>query len=121
MERDFRYKQVLVVRGDVKMGKGKTAAQAAHAAVASAMEARRARPEWFESWTREGQAKIVVRGGTEREMYELKERAEELGLPTAVIVDRGLTQVEPNTLTCLGVGPGPADVVDRVTGGLRLL
>jgi PTH2 family peptidyl-tRNA hydrolase len=53
-------------------------------------------------------------------MYELERAAREKGLITTIIHDAGHTQVEAGTATVLGVGPGPASVVDSVTGSLRL-
>jgi PTH2 family peptidyl-tRNA hydrolase len=58
---------------------------------------------------------------SERELRELEEQAKELGLPHALIVDKGLTEVPPGTVTCLGIGPAPSDKVDKITGGLPLL
>jgi PTH2 family peptidyl-tRNA hydrolase len=117
----FGYKQVIVVRTDLKMGRGKMAAQVAHAAVSCAREAEKRKPEWFRSWWQEGQAKIVVRAESESELRFRLRLGEELGLPVSLVVDRGLTQLEPDTVTCLGVGPGPSELVDRVTGDCRLL
>jgi PTH2 family peptidyl-tRNA hydrolase len=57
----------------------------------------------------------------EKELLELERQAKELALPTALIVDRGLTEIPPDTVTCLGIGPAPADKVDRLTGKLKLL
>jgi len=51
----------------------------------------------------------------------LEAQAKDLGLPNALIVDRGLTQIPEGTVTCLGIGPAPASVVDRLTGKLQLL
>lgn len=118
---EFDYKQVMAVRTDIAMGKGKLAAQVAHAAVEASKDAERKKPDWFKAWWREGQAKIVVKVTGESQLDELRRKAEELGLPTALVVDRGLTQIAPNTTTCLGIGPGPTELIDRVTGDLKLL
>jgi len=118
---EFRYKQVIVFRSDLKLSRGKTAAQAGHAAVSAAEEARKHRKEWFDGWLREGQCKIAVRVMSEKTLTELDEQAKEMGLPCALIVDRGLTEIPPNTVTCLGIGPAPAERVDKVTGKLPLL
>jgi PTH2 family peptidyl-tRNA hydrolase len=114
-------KQAIVVRTDLKMGKGKVAAQAAHASLSAAEEAHERKPRWYEGWKREGQAKIVLRGESEAELRELLQKAKAAGLPCSLIEDRGLTQLEPGTVTCLAVGPGPAPEVDAITGKLRLL
>ncbi|MCK4435829.1 peptidyl-tRNA hydrolase, partial [Candidatus Bathyarchaeota archaeon] len=47
---EFKYKQAIIVRTDLKMGKGKLAAQAGHAAVSSAEEARKKSPKWWQAW-----------------------------------------------------------------------
>ena len=103
------------------MGKGKLAAQVAHAAVAAARDAERNCPEWFRGWWIEGQAKIIVKASGESELLRLRRLAEEFKLPNALIADRGLTQLPPNTITCLGIGPSPSNLVDKVTGNLKLL
>jgi len=118
---EFRYKQVIVFRSDLRLSKGKVAAQAGHAAVSTAEEARRHHRKWFEEWYDEGQRKIAVKVKNQREMEELETQAKELGLPSALIVDRGLTEIPPGTVTCLGIGPAPADKVDKITGKLPLL
>jgi PTH2 family peptidyl-tRNA hydrolase len=117
----FAYKMVIVVRTDIKMSKGKVAAQAGHAAVSAAEYARKNRPEWWSPWTREGQCKIAVKVKSEQELLELERKARNAGLPAALIVDRGLTELPPETMTCLGIGPAPADKVDTITGKLSLL
>lgn len=119
--REATYKQVIVVRTDLKMGKGKLAAQVAHAAVLSAEICRNMRPLWYQEWMNEGQKKIVVRVDNLTELLKIKENAEEKGLPVALIEDAGLTQLEPGTITALGIGPAPRDLLDPITGHLKLL
>jgi len=118
---EFKYKQVIVMRADLGMSKGKIAAQAGHAAVSAVEEARRHCRDWWKAWLQEGQCKIAVKVDSEQELLELESEAKELGLPCALIYDRGLTELPPNTLTCLGIGPVPCDRVDKVTGKLALL
>ena len=103
------------------MGKGKIAVQVAHASVTAAEETRKRRPEWWKAWIDEGQRKIVVKVNSEGELDELRKDSEALGLVAAIIHDSGLTQVEPGTATCVGIGPAPAELVDKITGSLTLL
>ncbi len=118
---EFRYKQVIVLRTDLEMSKGKIAAQAGHAAVSAAEEARKKRPDWWSGWLEEGQCKIAVQVDSEGELLAFEKKAKKLQLPSALIADRGLTELPPGTKTCLGIGPAPSDQVDKVTGNLRLL
>lgn len=118
---EFRYKQIIVFRSDLRLSKGKAATQAGHAAVSAVEEARKCRKEWFENWLREGQCKIAVKVKTEKAIHELEKQAKEVGLPYALIVDRGLTEIPPGTVTCLGIGPAPIERVDKITGKLPLL
>ena len=114
-------KQAIVVRSDLKMGKGKVAAQVAHASLASAEAARERKTAWYDLWKEEGQAKIVLKVESEAELDGLFRKAKSAGLPASLIQDRGLTQVEPGTVTCLGIGPGPDAAINEITGKLRLL
>lgn len=118
---EFRFKLVVIFRSDLRLSRGKVAVQAGHAAVSAAEEARKRHRDWWEEWLHEGQRKIVVKAKTEKELEELEEQARELGLPCALIVDRGLTEIPPNTITCLGIGPAPSEKIDRLTGNLPLL
>lgn len=118
---EFRYKMVIVFRSDLRLSKGKAAVQAGHAAVSAAEEARKHRREWWNEWLYEGQRKIAVKAKSEKELLELQEQAENLDLPCALIVDRGLTEIPPNTITCLGIGPAPSERIDALTGKLPLL
>ena len=118
---EFKYKQVIVIRTDLKMGKGKIAAQASHAAVSATEEARKHHRAWLTAWLDEGQRKVVVKVDNEADLVRLNDQAGRMRLPCALIYDRGLTQLPPDTLTCLGIGPAPNDRVDRITGDLPLL
>jgi len=115
------FKQVIVARTDLGMGKGKLAAQVAHGSLASAEEAMRRSPDWYDEWKLQGQAKVVLKGSGEEQLRDLQKKARTMGLPTALIQDRGLTQLEEGTTTCLAVGPAPSTLVDKVTGDLKLL
>ena len=118
---EFRYKQVVVFRSDLEMSKGKIAAQAGHAAVSAAEEARKHCKEWWKAWIKEGQCKIAVKVKSEKELLDLEKQAKESALPCALIIDRGLTEIPPGTITCLGIGPAPAEEIDKITGMLPLL
>ena len=110
-------KQAIVARTDLGMGRGKLAAQVAHASL-SAVEDTPATVR--KKWQGEGATKVVLKGDGERTLFELADRAEREGLPHAVIRDAGRTQLDPGTVTALAVGPGEDERVDRVTGDLSL-
>jgi PTH2 family peptidyl-tRNA hydrolase len=114
-------KQVIAARADLKMGKGKLAAQVAHASLGAAEEAMARRREWYEEWKELGQKKIVVKVQSEDELRDLFKKARAAKLPAALIQDAGLTQLEPGTSTCLGIGPAPEEELDQITGNLKLL
>lgn len=118
---EFHYKQVIIFRADLKMSKGKIAAQAGHAAVSAVEEARKHHKDWLKAWLNEGQCKIIVKVKSEKELLELEKQAKELGLPCSLIIDRGLTEIPPGTVTCLGIGPAPAEQLNKITGKLPLL
>ena len=117
----MEYKLVVVVRKDLRLSPGKTAAQVAHASVSCALDAKKRHPEWFKKWYGEGQRKVVLKAKSLEELYELRERGMVEGLTTSIISDAGLTEIPPGTVTCLGIGPGPEELVDRVTGSLSLM
>jgi PTH2 family peptidyl-tRNA hydrolase len=118
---EIYYKQVIVFRSDLTLSKGKVAAQAGHAAVSAAEEARKHRKDWWEAWLNEGQCKVVLKVKSEKELLALEKQAKEMALPCALIIDRGLTEIPPGTITCLGIGPAPTDKIDKITGNLPLL
>lgn len=110
-------KQAIVARTDIGMGQGKLAAQVAHASLSAYEDAD---PRTRKQWKGGGQKKVVLKASGESALFELADVAEREGLPHAIVRDAGHTQLEPGTVTTLAVGPGEADVVDRVTGDLSL-
>lgn len=112
---------VIAMRKDIKLSLGKMAAQAAHAAVSCSFASKKKNPLVFEKWYAEGQRKIVVKVDTLRELYELKASAESMGVVSSTVIDAGLTEVPPGTVTCIGFGPGSNEVLDKLTGHLKLM
>lgn len=121
IDRGGGYKQVIVVRKDLGMGTGKLAAQVAHAAVMAVEITKMRNLNWFNSWFKAGQAKVVVKVQTLAELLEIRKHAESLRLTVAEIQDSGLTQIPAGTVTCIGIGPGPSGLIDKVTNHLKLL
>lgn len=114
-------KLVLVVRTDLGMGRGKIAAQVAHAAVAAALAGASARTGDFAGWLADGEPKVVLRVAGQDELLDVASRARAAGLPVELVTDAGRTQVAPGTLTCCAVGPAGSELIDAVTSGLSLL
>merc|ERR1712059_194350 len=101
-------KMVLVVRNDLKMGKGKAAAQCCHATLSAYKQDKRKTPEALRAWECNGQPKVTVKCETEEELLTLLAQARSLDLVSTVIADAGRTQIEPGSKTVVAVGPGPA-------------
>jgi PTH2 family peptidyl-tRNA hydrolase len=113
-------KQVIAVRTDLDMGKGKIAAQVGHACVLGAEHVRKSYPEWFKEWW-SGQEKVVVKVSGIKELQEIKRHAIDLDLPWSEVTDAGHTQIAPGTTTCISIGPAPENLIDKVTADLKLL
>jgi len=111
-------KQVIVVRSDIKMGKGKLAAQVAHASIQAflAME-----EDMKAAWLNSGQKKVVLKVESLKSLLNLQTQAIKAGLNPALISDAGKTQLEKGTITCMGVGPAESDKLDAIFGRLKLL
>ncbi len=112
------YKQVIIVRADLKLTKGKMAAQASHASVEAVL---RSNKDDVAKWQQEGMKKIVLKVNTQAELLEYKRKAEDAGLVAALITDAGHTHLEPGTITCLGIGPAKEEKIDAITGNLKLI
>ena len=103
------------------MTAGKIAAQVAHAAVLGAEKTKRENINRFNPWYHSGQAKVVVKVNSFEELLKVRQHAESLDLTVVEVHDSGLTQLPPGTTTCIGIGPAPVELIDQVTGGLKLL
>jgi len=112
------YKQVILVRSDLKLTKGKMSAQAAHAAVDATLKSDK---DIVKKWRGQGMKKIVVRVESKEELFQYKQKAEDAGLITAVITDAGHTHVAPGTTTCMAIGPSDEEKVDNITRDLKLI
>ena len=110
-------KQAIVARTDLGMGQGKLAAQVAHASLSASEDAS---DRACSRWKGDGQKKVVLKADGKEELFELADRARAQGVPHAIIRDAGHTELEPGTVTTLGVGPANEDAIDRVTGHLSL-
>ncbi len=119
------YKQVIVVRNDLRLSKGKLAVQVAHASATCIIKIIKAKDktweEWLWSWIEEGQKKVVVKVKDLDELKNVLVEAERLGLPTSFIIDAGKTEIPSGTPTCVGIGPAPANIIDKITGKLPIL
>ena len=126
-------KQVIVIRRDLRMRRGKEIAQGAHASTAwladrvlqgmtpdgtvdhvalSAAE---------RSWLQSSFRKVTVKVSSEEELMAVYRKAVGAGLVVHLVTDRGLTEFGGiPTRTCLAVGPDYDDLVDPVTGDLEL-
>lgn len=120
-------KQVIVMRKDLKMRRGKEIAQACHASIAfltrqlqgsrSSVKVGEAAREWIES----NFAKICLQVNSEEELMEIKAKAECAGLEVHLVTDSGLTEFDGvPTKTCLAIGPDYSDKINPVTGSLKL-
>ena len=112
------YKQVILVREDLKLPKGKLASQCSHASVDATLKSDK---KIVEMWKKEGAKKVILKVKDEKELFKYKEMAEDLGLKTALITDAGHTVLEPGTITCLGIGPDEEGKIDKVSGKLRMM
>ncbi|KAI0296609.1 peptidyl-tRNA hydrolase, partial [Russula brevipes] len=112
-------KLVLVVRTDLGMSPGKIAAQ--HATLACYKALVKKNPKLVRHWEVTGQTKIALKASSEDEILELEAIAKSLNLCARSIQDAGRTQVEAGSRTVLAIGPAPVELVNQVTGHLRLL
>ncbi|WFD39214.1 aminoacyl-tRNA hydrolase [Malassezia japonica] len=106
---------------DLKMDKGKIAAQCGHATLAAYKLAKRITPHYVQTWQKLGQTKIAVKIPDEQQLMALADAAKALGVSARVIQDAGRTQVDPGSRTVIGLGPAPISVMDQLTRQFKLL
>lgn len=110
-------KLAIIVRKDLNMRTGKVAGQVGHASVTAY---RFADKHDADKWFNEGQKKIVLKVSTEQELKEITKLAIANDLNVWDIHDMGLTQIAPNSLTCIAIGPDVDDRIDKVIKDLKL-
>ncbi len=112
------YKQVILIRTDLKLPKGKACAQVAHASVDAVLKSDKKK---LNAWLEEGMKKVVLKVKNEEELLDYLKKAKNLKLTTSLITDKGLTVVAPGTRTCGAIGPDFEDRIDVITGKLKIL
>jgi len=126
-------KQVIVLRKDLNMRKGKMVAQGAHASMKAIFDRGRIRnpdsnvfvvemtPE-MKAWMMGIFTKVCVSVNSEEELLNIHKQAEDAGLICSLIQDAGLTEFDGvPTYTAVAVGPAKREDVDKITGHLKLL
>lgn len=112
------FKQVILVRDDLKLTKGKMSAQVAHAAVDAVTLSD---AEDVTRWREQGMKKSVLKVKDLAELTHYEKLAEKSGLVVAVVTDAGHTHIDPGTITCMAIGPHDEKRIDEVTGKLKLM
>lgn len=112
------HKQVIILRRDLSMSKGKYVAQGAHASIGAYESASQ---DVIDSWESEGQKKIALGVDGRENLESLVREAQTRDLPTHLVHDAGETELAPGTMTALAIGPGPQTDIDAITGDLETL
>lgn len=124
-------KQVIVMRKDLNMRKGKMIAQGSHASMKFILDNSIKDKEGFtfkfpnediKQWLLGNFKKITVCVNSEEELLEIYEQAKKAGIIVSLITDNGLTEFNGvPTNTCIAIGPCEDSEVDAITGHLKLL
>jgi PTH2 family peptidyl-tRNA hydrolase len=114
----FDTKQVILVRADLKMPKGKLAAQAAHASVEAVLNSKK---KVVKLWRSMGMKKICLKVSDLKELDSFLNKAQEVGLQTSRITDAGKTVFKKPTVTCAAIGPENSEKIDEITKELKML
>ncbi|MFA5696697.1 MAG: aminoacyl-tRNA hydrolase [Bacilli bacterium] len=115
----------IVVRKDLEMSVGKLAGQCGHA-VAGCLRKPVSHEvkDFFDciitDWFEEGQVKVILQVETEKDLQMITSKCLLNEVPYYCVRDFGLTELEPNTLTCIGIGPDIRENINKITGNLKL-
>ena len=112
------YKQVIVVRKDLRLDKGKLASQVAHASLGSY---KKASSKERTGWEQEGGKKVIVKVEDLKSLIGIFNKAKKEKLPCILIKDAGKTHIPPGTITAVGIGPALEKDIDKITGKLKIL
>jgi len=113
-----KYKQVIIIRKDLNLSPGKLAVQSSHASIGSYEKTSQA---ILKAWKGEGQKKVALEVNSKKELKELYKKAKELDISCYLVKDAGMTELEPGTITALGIGPDKEEKINKVTGSIKLL
>ena len=131
-------KQVIVVRKDLNMRKGKIAAQVAHASIKVFFDRMSLTKDYdkentfqaiisnitepMREWMVSHFTKVVVGVNSEEELYEIANKAKKENIPFSIMIDNGFTEFHGNkTTTCIAIGPDVSTKIDKITGNLNLI
>lgn len=115
------FKQVIVVRVDLNMSKGKLAGQVAHASVWAYDKALTYDFAGTHIWLHGLAKKIICQAPSDKEIREIGAKCDGIGIPFKLVYDAGLTEIPAGTLTAIGIGPVHEELINKVTGNLKLL
>ncbi|EGC30037.1 hypothetical protein DICPUDRAFT_11061, partial [Dictyostelium purpureum] len=113
-------KQVLIIRTDLGMTKGKIIAQCCHATLGARQKALSTNKKELLQWEVFGAAKITLKANSEAELFELRDKAKKEGVVNYLVLDAGHTQIPSGSATVLAIGPAPKAKVDAVAKHLKL-
>jgi PTH2 family peptidyl-tRNA hydrolase len=115
-----KLQQVIVIRKDLSMRKGKMIAQGAHACLASILENQQ--NERVQVWLSESFTKVCVYVNSEEELLKTYNKAKDAKFICSIIKDSGLTEFNGvPTFTCCAIGPATKEELQNITGHLKLL
>jgi PTH2 family peptidyl-tRNA hydrolase len=112
------FKQIIIIRNDLKMSEGKKCVQAAHASLGAYKKSDK---KMTRKWELEGQKKVVLEVDSRKKILDLYKKSKKEKIPCFLVEDAGLTELKPGTITALGIGPEREETLDKITGNLKLL